>query len=290
MLRSRKHPGRTPSSRTHRVGILLASLALAVAPVGLGGCATSQGPGTDAASAAVRADRPAPETEAERRARVHYEVAIDRLNEGRTPEAIGELLLAVRLAPNDRQIRLALAEAYRRVGRFPEAEQHLLAALKIDPNYQQAHLNLSALYIQLQRYPEAIAHAQRLVDDPTFPDPWRALTNLGWAEFKLGRLDQAAHHLQLAVDYRDDYWPARLNLGILEAQRGNRSGAIENFERVLGANPGPLAEAEVRYRLAELYVAMGDKKTAIQQLTRASDLRPSGPWSKRSAEYLQSLQ
>lgn len=260
------------------------------------GCASSQGPGAAAKRTARRAQQPpaaSAELEpsaAQRRARVHYEVAVDRMRNGRNPEAIGELLQAVRLDPADKHIRLALAEAYRRAGRVAETEQHLKAALEIDPSFHAAHLNLSGLYVQLERYEEAIVHAQRLLDDPTFPHPWRALTNLGWAEYRLGRVDQAAAHLRLALDYKDSYWPARLNLGILAADRGDREQAVEHFERVLEAQPGPLAEAEARYRLAELYVSMGDKRSAIAQLTKASDLRPSGPWGKRSAEYLQSLQ
>lgn len=277
---------------------LLAAGALAAAlGVGALGCASSQAANAPSSRGArAMPERPtsdaaaAQPTDAQRRARMHYEVAIDRMRSGRNPEAIGELLQGVRLDPADPHIRLALAEAYRRGGRNAEAEQHLRAALELDPAFQSAHLNLSGLYIQLERYEEAIGHLQRLLDDPTFPHPWRALTNLGWAEYKLGRSDEAARHLRLALDYKEDYWPARLNLGILAADRGDRDQAVEHFERVLEAAPGPLAEAEARYRLAELYVAMGDKRRAIAQLHKASDLRPSGPWGKRSAEYLQSLQ
>jgi len=274
-----------------RVATTRLSAAAAVAGCLLGwatGCASSQPPkaSEEARSKAV----PSEPTEAQRRARMQYEIALQHLQAGRTPEAIGELLQAVRFDPTDAQAELALAEAYRRTGRLAETEQHLLRALQLKPDYQQAHLNIAALYIQLERYDQAIAHAQVLVADATFPYPWRALTNLGWAEIQLGRLDAAAQHLGQALDYRTDYWPARLNLGILEAQRGNRGVAIQCFERVLEAQPGPLAEAEVRYRLAELQVALGERAAAIEQLTKATDLHPSGPWGKRSAEYLKSLQ
>ena len=274
-----------PSARSIR---LLVALMLATAACGLAACATPGG--AKRSPTATTQDGETEFKEAQRRARMHYELGIDRMRDGRNPEAIGELLQAVRLDAQDEKSQLALAEAYRRGGRFPEAEEHLRAALVIKPDFQQAHLNLSALYIQLERYELAIPHAQRLLDDATFPHPWRALTNLGWAEFKLGRFDEARRHLTLALDYKEDYWPARLNLGILDADRGNRAEAVQHFERVLGSQPGPLAEAEVRFRMAELLVSLGDRKSAIQQLTRVSDLRPSGPWGKRSAEYLESLQ
>lgn len=285
-----------PTLRRLAAGLLAAALAAATSGCATSGTATS-GTAASASGRGVRTMPERPRTSAtaeptldQRRARMHYQLAIDRMRQDRNPEALAELLQAVRLDPADTRIRLALAEAYRRADRVVEAEQHLKAAVELDPNFHDAHLSLSGLYIQLERYEEAIVHARRLLDDPTFPSPWRALTNLGWAEYRLGRLDEAARHLQLAVDFRPGYWPARLNLGILSAERGDRERAIEHFERVLAEDPGPMAEAEARYRLAELYVAMGDKRRAIAQLHKASDLRPGGTWARRSAEYLQTLQ
>jgi type IV pilus biogenesis/stability protein PilW len=263
------------------------------------GCATATPPDAKPVAASPprslgspqpnRLDRSAEQTEPQKRAQMHYQMGIDHLRQGRSPQAIGELLSAERFNPNDETIQFALAEAYRQQGRNTEAEAHLIRALQIRPNYHEARLNLAAYYIQAERTEEAITLLNQLLAEPTFPAPWRALTNLGWAEYRLGRLDEAHQHLTLAVDYRPEYWPARLNLGILESERGNPAEAIQHFERVLEGKPSPLAEAEVRYRLAEQLVALGDKKGAVRHLTVASDLRPNGPWSKRSAEYLKTL-
>lgn len=283
----------TRSPLVSRLGTLAPAAILAVV---LGatqiGCATAGGSRSSSAArpSATPEGATAEPSEAQRRARMHYEIVLDRMNTDRNPEAIGELLMAVRLDPNEKNVRLALAEAFRRAGRIEDTEEHLLAALRIDANFHAARFNLAALYIEQERYEEAIAQTTVLLDDPTFPRPWRALTNAGWAEYKLGRLDAAARRLQSALDYREDYWPARLNLGILEVERGNREQAVKHFERVLESPSGPFAEAEARYRLAELYLAMGDRRGAIAQLNKASTLRPGGPWGKRSAETLQTLQ
>ncbi len=266
------------------------------------GCATTQAPDAATPVASSPPPRPfasapqdgiakSPElTEPQKRAHMHYQMGIDHLRQDRPPEAIGELLTAERFDPQDPQIQFALAEAYRQQGRNTEAEAHLTRSLQINPNFHEARFNLAAMRIQAERYEEAIALLNQLLADATFPSPWRALTNLGWAEFRLGRLDDAHQHLSLAVDYRPDYWPARLNLGILEAERGNRDEAILHFQHVLEGKPSPQAEAEVRYRLAEQLLSAGDKIGAVRQLNLASDLHPSGPWSKRSAEYLKTLQ
>lgn len=229
-------------------------------------------------------------TDAQRRARMNYEVGVDQLRQGRSPQAIAALLESERMDPANERTQLALAEAYRQQGRNRETEVHLLRALQVKPQYHQATLNLAALYIQTERYEESIPHLQRLLDDPTFPGPWRALTNLGWAEYRLGRLDDAHRHLTLAVDYKPNHWPARLNLGILEAERGNRAEAIQHFQRVLEQQPGASAEAEARYRLAEQLESAGDRKGAVRQLTTAREIEPSGPWTQRSAEFLKTLQ
>jgi len=285
----------------HRKLRLVRALAPFVAAAAIG-CAHSHGPG-DASSA----PRPAPhptarsndsssqsqqeaQQESQRRARTNYQLGVDYLKAGNAPQAVAALLEAIRWDPQSERTELALSEAYRQQGRDKEAEQHLLRALQIKPQFHEGLLNLAALYIQMERYEEAVPVLHRLLDDATTPAPWRALTNLGWAEYRLGRVDEAYQHLTLAVDNRPDYWPARLDLGILEAERGNRSEAIGQFQHVLERNPGPLAEAEARFRLAEQLLQQGDRQGARRQLTTASGLEPSGPWSKRSAETLKTLE
>lgn len=264
------------------------------------GCASLKSPEPTGAKPTARTSQPAEgargadaeqqRSESQRRARMQYELGVDHLQNDRSPQAIGALLEAQRWDPTSERTELALAEAYRQQGRLTETEMHLKRALALKPNFHQAGLNLAALYIQTERYEEAVPQLQGLLDDPTFPGPWRALTNLGWAEYRLGRFDDSYRHLSLAVDYRPQHWPARFNLAILEAERGNRAAAIQHFQQVLQLSPGPLAEAEVRFRLAEQLESSGDRQGARRQLTTASDLQPSGPWSRRSAEYLKTLQ
>jgi tetratricopeptide (TPR) repeat protein len=225
----------------------------------------------------------------ESRARAHQSVGANHLREGRVALAIRELRASEELNPGDRWTQLTLAEAYRQKGLNADAETHLKKALEIDPAFQDARLTLSGLYIQLARYPEAIAEAQVLIDDPTFPQPWTALTNKGWALAQLKRRDEAREALTTAIDYNQRYWRAHLNLGILDSEESKRIDAIERFERVLELSPGPLGTAEANYRIAEIYVSLGNRKQALEHLVAASSQRPSGSWGKRSEDYLKRL-
>jgi Tfp pilus assembly protein PilF len=227
--------------------------------------------------------------ESDRRARAHYRLGVENLRLGRPALAVRELLSAQEYNADDAWIHLALAEAYRMQGRLDLAEESLGESLRLRPKFQEARLNLSALYIQMDRYEEAIGESQRLLQDPTFPVPWKALTNQGWAELQLGRHAEARRSLELALQYHDHYWQAHLNLGILEAQQGHHLEALERFERVVALEPGPLGEAEAHFRIAEIYVSLGNRDRAVHHLTAVTRGGPSGPWGKRSEDYLKRL-
>lgn len=225
----------------------------------------------------------------ERSARAHYSVAMEHMRTGRTALAIRELQAAEKIDPEDPWTQIALGEAYRLKGREADAERHLMRALEIEPGLQPARLNLSALYVQTARYDEAIAEAQRLLDDPTFPVPWKALANLGWAQYKLGRMGEARRQLELALEYHPEFWPAALSLAVVDAEQGRRLEAIRGFETVLRLDPGSLAKAEANYRLAEVYISLGNRAKAMQHLSAANTGRSSGEWGRRSQDYLKRL-
>ncbi len=224
-----------------------------------------------------------------KRAVMHYDLGVQQLEAGNIPLAIRELLMAAKYEPEDASIRLALAEAYRRRGRPEEAETNFLKALELDPEFQRARLSLSAFYASVSRFDAAREHAAILVDDPTFAWPWLAHTNLGWAQYKLGDTGDARKNLEVALDYRENYWPARLNLGILEADQKHPREALDQFRQVLALQPGPHAEAEAHYRMAELLIGLGQRDRAILHLTESANRKPSGPWGQRSNEALARL-
>jgi tetratricopeptide (TPR) repeat protein len=224
-----------------------------------------------------------------RRARSHHSMGVNHLQDGRVALAIRELRAADQLNPADGWIQLGLAEAYRQKGLLDDSERHLLKGLAYNPDFAELRLTLSALYIQQERFQESLAMSAALVDDPTFPVPWTALTNKGFAEIQLGLLSEARKSLELAVEYHDQYWRAQLNLGILEAMQGRRMEAVDRFEQVIALEPGPLGEAEAYYRTAEIYISLGDRDRAVHQLEAAVSRRPSGSWGKLSEDYLKRL-
>jgi Tfp pilus assembly protein PilF len=259
---------------TTRLARVLPRLVVALALGGALGCATTN---------------PATQAETDRKVRSHYELAVNHLKEGRTGIAIRELLAAQALDPEDPWIHLALAEAYRLKAHTAEAEEHLKRALALRPDLHAAKLNLSALYIQVGRYDEAIQNSRELLADATFPAPWKALTNEGYALYKLERRAEARQVLEQALEYHENFWPARLDLAILDQDEGRHLEALDGLEAVLAQKPGSIARAEVNYRMATIYISLGNRAKAVHHLSAAAEMRPSGEWGKRSADYLKRL-
>ena len=225
----------------------------------------------------------------DKKARAHYNAGVEQMRQGKLALAVREFRVALQISPRDPWIHWALAEAYRQKGRLDDAESHLLTALEVRPDFQQARLNLSALYVEMGRYEEAIELADQLLDDPTFPVPWKALTNRGWAEYELGHHEIARENFEAALEYHEKHWRSFLALGILDEEAGDRIGALERFEQVIALEPGSLAEAEANYRIGEIYISLGNRVRALQHLTAVTAKEPNGQWGKRSEDYLKRL-
>ena len=223
------------------------------------------------------------------------DVGIDHLSQGRIAMAIRKLREANGLNSGDPVTHLSLGEAYRRKGLLEPAEQELIEALRLskDPsdfNYQETLLNLSVLYIQMKRYDESIVRSEALVVDPTFSSPWRALTNKGWAQFKLGHLGEARASFEEALEFHPRYAPAHLNLGILDQRERLFLPALNHYEKAVEAGRmAPNALAEANYRMAEVYVSLGNRGKAIEHFNVALERAPYGPWGEQSRSYLELL-
>jgi type IV pilus assembly protein PilF len=231
----------------------------------------------------------AEEQAAAKRARSHYDIGADHVRNGRIEMGLREFLAAASLSPLNAEYQHALGVTYVQKEHFAEAEKHLRRALELVPEYHDARFNLSTLLLLRGRFAEARAESERLYQDPTFPGPWRALSNRGWAEYRLGQVEQARETFALARRFNPGYWPALLNLGILESEQGRRPEAIQLFEAVLEQRPGPNAEAEVNFRLGEIYVSLGKRTRAVEYLTAAVVKAPSGQWGRKSEQALKLL-
>ncbi len=239
------------------------------------GCATS-GPNKE-------------EVQRTKEARSHLNLGIDYLRTNRVELGLREFQIAAGLDPRNARIQYAIGDAYLLKGKHAEAEMHYRRTIELAPEFHDARLNLSGLLLSQERWEEARVESAYLADSATFPAPWRALANQGWAEYKLGNAAQARSTLELARRFSPTYWPALLSLGILDMEQGRRMEAIALFQEVLKHRPDPSAAAEANYRIGEIYVALGHRKRAVNHLMAAVSSAPGGQWGTKSEEYLKLL-
>ncbi|MFB3117851.1 MAG: tetratricopeptide repeat protein [Myxococcota bacterium] len=224
-----------------------------------------------------------------RQADSHFDIGLDHISNNRVALGLRELLRAESFNPQSPRIQHALADTYLIRRKPVKAEQHYLRSLEIEPTYHEARLNLSDLYYQLDRYEESLIQTSILVDDATFSHPWRALAKKGLVEYRLGEFEEARRTLELGLEYRNNYWPALLYLGILEVEEGRRLEALVLFRQVLEQEPVLVVQAQANYRIGEIYIALGERKKAISHLRAAVAQTPGDSWGAKSEETLNLL-
>ncbi len=105
--------------------------------------------------------------------------------------------------PDDLEILYARSLVAENLDRVDQAEKDLRAVLKVEPDNTRA---LNALGYTLadrtDRYDEALVYVQKAFDQT--PEDPAVIDSMGWALYRLGRLQEARDHLQKAYDMTGD--------------------------------------------------------------------------------------
>jgi Tfp pilus assembly protein PilF len=226
----------------------------------------------------------------------HRDLGSTYLQRGESELAIREFRAALSIWDRDAEAHFSLGEAYRQKRAFEDAEDHFRRALDLDPGLLDARLNLGVVYLQQERWRDAIRENEKLIEDPTFLRPVRALVNLGWAHYKLGDRAAAAKYFRQAIATDKSSYQAHLNLGIVLYDEQALGESVQSFGKVLellSGRPAELfgaAEAETRFRLAMAHVRLGQRARAIEELRIAAERGGETAWAKKSRDYLAVLE
>lgn len=159
------------------------------------------------------------------------------LQGGRAPEAVEAARKALELAPEGESRMSAaalimLSSAQERAGDPKGSEESLRRILARDPNNATALNNLGYFLVERnERLTEALAMIQRAVR--ANPTNSSFLDSLGWAYFKLGKLDEAERHLTEAARRNDKSVAIQEHLGDLYHQRGQIEMARAAWQKAL---------------------------------------------------------
>jgi tetratricopeptide (TPR) repeat protein len=176
------------------------------------------------------------------------------LQAARAPEAVTAARKALELAPAERPdmieaALITLSSAQERAGDPKGSEESLRRILSRDPNNATALNNLGYFLVERnERLTEALEMIQRAVR--ANPTNSSFLDSLGWAYFKLGRLDEAERHLTEAARRNTTSATIQEHLGDLYERRGNLEMARAAWQKALSLTVESQDTTRIRAKLS----------------------------------------
>jgi protein O-mannosyl-transferase len=205
-------------------------------------------------------------------AETHYDLGLAYETENRPQEALPELLTAARQDPT---LTYAEAEAGRlldRFGRTSEAEPLLRRALANNPKLPVAHGSLGVALAADGHPEDAIREFETSLNlDPTQAD---VEFDLGIALAAVGRIEDAATHYANSVRLQPANADAQLNLGATLVQLGRAEAALPTLREAARLRPD---SAVAHDYLATALDSAGYGEQAMGEFHRALQLRPAYP-------------
>ncbi|MCX7999075.1 MAG: tetratricopeptide repeat protein, partial [Leptospiraceae bacterium] len=136
-------------------------------------------------------------------AEFYFEIGLTQYLSGNYPESIKSYTKAINLDSKKAHYYYYRATSYEKLGYISEVQKDIQKCWSLNPNFSQAYNFLGYLYaeknIELEESFKLIKKAIELEpDNPAFQD------SLGWVYYQKGNLEEALHHLQLAVELMEE--------------------------------------------------------------------------------------
>ncbi|RMH06710.1 MAG: tetratricopeptide repeat protein [Nitrospirae bacterium] len=142
----------------------------------------------------------------------------------------------IKLHPQNVDLRFNLGVAYDKLNRFDDVVREMEAVLALNPDYADALNYLGYSYADRGIHIEkAVTLTKRAV--ALKPHNGYYIDSLGWALFKMGKLDEALQKLKQAADLVKDDPVIFEHLGEVYLQQNQREKAREAWERSLKVDP-----------------------------------------------------
>ncbi len=216
----------------------------------------------------------------------HHTMAQAYFDEGDLAGSIAELRESIRLNPYLPESHHLLANCYFAKEMFEEAEKEFRTALRLQEPFPEAQMNLGAMLLAQERWEDAIAALQAAAEEPTYRESGRAHHNIGWAEYNLGRYEEARESYRLVLEVTPLFCPSIHNLGLVAEAEGDLSQAETLFLRARKCNK---ADLNTWMALGKLYLRLDNMEQAEFHLDFVDVHDENGPLGDEARELLSEL-
>ncbi len=186
------------------------------------------------------------------------------------------ILEALRLDPEQSEVRLSLAQLLMGTGRTDEALAELRKVVTVHPDNDDAHRLIGQILSDKAQFDAAITEFNEAIR--LRPGFWTNHMSLAATYFKSGRLEDAALSYQRVTELRPDNAWAFGNLGVIYMELGDNRKAIENLEKSIAITP----DAYTYANLGTVRYWQGDIEGAASATQQAIKLLPDEAWIHRN--------
>jgi tetratricopeptide (TPR) repeat protein len=159
-------------------------------------------------------------------------------------------------------------------GDFKAAIDDYTQVLNKIPHHFQAQFNMGVAYLKTKDYKNAVQSFEKASKQAGGQRKARALYNLGLAYLNSGAeyKEKARKAFTSAIRIRPDYIEARLAMAdMTPSTKAGREQALQQIEKVLDLKPD---YPPAYFRIAHIYAAAGDKKSAQDTYIKAIQYNP----------------
>lgn len=189
---------------------------------------------------------------------------------GHNEDAIGWMMRAARVRPDEERYHANLCELFRKAGRLHEALKAGARAVSIEPRYAPGHNNLAQCYLDGGDPVRAESCARKALElTPDFAEAWNSLGNALRAQ---KRFVDAETAYRRAIGLNARYFEALSNCGMMLRDRGQPDAAEKPLRDALALKPGGF---DPMLQLALNCQAQGKLDEALSLLTRAVAIDPT---------------
>ena len=208
------------------------------------------------------------------------------LSEGNTTAALGELLKAEKLNPDDPMLHNDLGLVYMTKERIDLAVVHFEKAVQLKPDFSLAKNNLGSAYLAGKEWDKAIPVLEAVTGDMLYATPHFPLANLGWAYYNKGNYKKAQEYLKASLKLQPNFFIAQLNLGRTYLATGQLNAARSLFEAAALDNP---KNPELLLEMGKTYRLLGDYSNAILALKGAIEYTEKADLAVEASEELKKI-
>jgi len=222
-------------------------------------------------------------------------LAMGKIQENDIQGALIELRKAAAANPTDPEVYYAYAMAYWKSEKFDKALENVDKAIEYADRLDVEHPGLKSeaynlkgtLFVAQGKYDESVPYFKKALEDELYETPEFVLYNLATVYLQKKHLPLAFEYAQKALERNAHYAPAWHLLSKIYVAQGRPDDAVGALKHAILEFPG---YAEARWDLAGLYLQMGARELAKEQLVQVIQMDPGGRYGAMAVERFKELE